>query len=97
MNVTWETSDLQEYRSTFNDKSTATEVTCLVDKLLYRTIRPCQSSCLGLQYELLWLIELLLHFLSLQAEDNADIGGTIEDEDEGSDDPNLEVRNLLWT
>ena len=73
----------------------ATEVTCLVDK--HGTMQPCRSSGLVLQNELLWLIELLLHFLSVQAEDNADIGGTIEDEDEGSDDPNLEVRNLLWT
>lgn len=33
------------------------------------------------------------HFSFQQAEENTDIGGTIEDEDEGSDDPNLQVRD----
>lgn len=35
------------------------------------------------------------HLLFAQAEENADIGGMIEDENEGSDDPNLEVRNVF--
>lgn len=34
----------------------------------------------------------MLHLLLVQTEENADIGGSIEDEDEGSDDPILEVR-----
>lgn len=35
----------------------------------------------------------MFHLLFEQAEENTDIGGTIEDEDEGSDDPNLQVRD----
>lgn len=30
----------------------------------------------------------------VQADDNADIAGTVEDEDESSDDPDLQVRDL---
>jgi len=42
---------------------------------------------------------MLTDFLAFLAQDdkNAVIGGTLEDEDESSDDPNLQVRKLRQT
>ena len=37
----------------------------------------------------------MLHVFVVKAEEEADIGSTVEDEDEGSNDPNLKVRNPM--
>ncbi|XP_033469255.1 F-box only protein 9 isoform X2 [Epinephelus lanceolatus] len=46
--------------------------------------------------EQVWSYHILIEeLLNTEAEDNTDMGGTIEDEDEGSDDPNLQELNAF--